>query len=312
MDRVVLARLGGRPLSGRPLSGRPPHGRPPHVASAAALGVSVVLLLTACHGPADPPRIRSVPITGPDGVEMVLLPGGTFEMGQEGGAADEAPPHRVRIRPFVIDRDEVTQARMARLALPDPSKHKGPTRPVHQVRWSDAVEFCNLRSAEEGLVPCYDEVTFACDFDATGYRLPTEAEWEFAARGGASSLRDGIRGAVLAERSGGRPAPVDRLRGDTWGIRGLHGNVSEWCHDVYGEDYYSKSPAEDPVGPEKGPHRVLRGASYLTKAEDARATRRYHDTPGTTDACFAKPTYGFRCVRRPTSEEMEELAKLDG
>lgn len=97
-------------------------------------------------------------------------------MGSDAGEEDEKPPHEVTVSAFAIDKFEVTQAEYGALELPDPSHYKDPQRPVEQIRWSDAALFCNLRSEAEGLEPCYDEATFACNFEASGYRLPTEAE----------------------------------------------------------------------------------------------------------------------------------------
>jgi formylglycine-generating enzyme required for sulfatase activity len=250
------------------------------------------------------------------GSELVLLAGGEFMMGSSRGNADEAPPHKVVLSPFAIDVNEVTQKQFAELAIPDPSHFKGPSCPVEQVRWSDAALFCNERSRKEGLQPCYDEATFACDFSATGYRLPTEAEWEFAARaGGDEGIDVGASMDRLAsyawyeDNSRKKTAPVGGKRPNRWGIHELYGNVSEWCHDIYGENYYAQSPAADPRGPAEGAKRVLRGGSWKASAAACRATARMSDSPGITDACFARDTYGFRCVRGLTKDELTRLGK---
>ena len=114
------------------------------------------------------------------GIDMVLLPGGTFKMGNAGGDPDEQPEHAVTISPIVIDKYEVTHAQFDAAQLPNPSKWKdNPRKPVNQVRWRDAKQYCNERSLMEKLTPCYDETVpgWPCDFSANGYRLPTEAEW---------------------------------------------------------------------------------------------------------------------------------------
>jgi len=137
-----------------------------------------------CHG--APAPATPTPFTTQAGVAMVLLPGGTFTMGDKGGEIDE-PPHEVAVGPFYIDVCEVTQQEFERVMGENPSKVKGKKNPVEQVRWSDAVRYCNARSREEGLDPAYDLKTWACRFEASGYRLPTEAEWEYAARAGTTT-----------------------------------------------------------------------------------------------------------------------------
>jgi len=123
----------------------------------------------------------------PSGVEMALLPGGWFVMGDKQGEADEKPPHKVWVDSFSIDKYKVTQAEYERVLGENPSRWKTPKNPVDGVRWSDAVRYCNARSEREGLQPCYNLTTWDCDFDANGYRLPTEAEWEYACRAGTTT-----------------------------------------------------------------------------------------------------------------------------
>ena len=119
-----------------------------------------------------------------EGVEMVLIPGGSFEMGSVRQYETDETPHEVYVDPFYLDKYEVTQEEYERVVGKNPSRWKGDTNPVEQIRWADAAGYCNARSRLEGLRPAYDMKTWECDFEADGYRLPTEAEWEFAARAG--------------------------------------------------------------------------------------------------------------------------------
>jgi formylglycine-generating enzyme required for sulfatase activity len=245
---------------------------------------------------------------------MVLVPAGRFLMGSEQGEPDESPRHEVSLSGFAIDKFEVTQDLLARLQQPNPSHFKAGRRPVEQVRWSDAALLCNERSRAEGLDPCYDEVTFACDFEANGYRLPTEAEWEYAARagddadvGGRADPRQLERQACFADSSRGMTEIVGSRRANAWGLHDLQGNVAEWCQDRYDEAYYATSPSRDPRGPGQGPLRVLRGGSWKSARRDCRVTARAADNPGISDACFAQDSYGFRCARRLTGQEVTLL-----
>lgn len=257
-----------------------------------------------------PPLVKSK-----SGVEMVSLPGGKFMMGADQGNADEAPAHEVTVSAFLMDRTPVTHEMFAKAQLPDPSHWQDdPAGPVEQVRWRDAKAYCNERSRLEGLTPCYDEKTpnWDCDFSADGYRLPTEAEWEYAARAGSDKPYDfGSKDqlgqyAWFADNSDKNTHPVGRKKANAWGLHDMYGNVSVWCEDVYDPAYYKSSPAKDPTGPaatEKDPKRVLRGGNWKAGADMCRASFRQGERTGDTDACFATDFVGLRCVRRPGSGE---------
>jgi formylglycine-generating enzyme required for sulfatase activity len=236
---------------------------------------------------------------------MVLIPGGWFEMGDDRGEDDEGPLHRVWVDAFLMDKYEVFQDQYRRLQLSDASRFEGDRLPVEQRTWIDAIRFCNERSYEEGLDPCYDEETLECDFEANGYRLPTEAEWEYAARAGTRSeysFGDDRRRlgqyAWTEENSGLRTQEVGTKRANPWGLHDMYGNVAEWVHDYYGEDYYRSSPERNPRGPVLGEFRVVRGGGWSSSAETIRSSYRTFSA-SVDDGCMVSDAIGFRCVRPP-------------
>jgi WD40 repeat protein len=214
----------------------------------------------------------------PTGGELVLLPSGIY-----------------------MDRTEVTQELWTKVMGSNPSKRKDPKRPVEPVRWTEAVRFLNRCSEMDGLAPCYDVATGACNFDADGYRLPTETEWEAACRAGtkakysfgddASSL--GAHG-WFKGNSGGQTHPVGQKPMNAFGLHDLHGNVWEWC-----QDWHADAPS-GPRGPETGKQRVLRGGAWESTPEKCAADYRAKDFPAFTDACFGSDSYGFRRVKNAT------------
>lgn len=241
-------------------------------------------------------------ITTKSGIDMVYLPGGEFTMGS--GEEGESPAHRVKVSPFYIDKTEVTQEMYRKLDLPNPSHFKGDKNPVEMVAWVNAAIYCNERSIEEGLKPCYDEKTWECNFSANGYRLPTEAEWEYAAKAGTdgeyffgTDARNMKNYAIYGKNSSGKTAPAGSRKPNPWGLLDMYGNVAEWCNDFYAAGYYSKSPAENPSGPDAGRERVIRGGSWNDGEEITSSTARGMDA-SISDACILRDTIGFRCVRR--------------
>jgi formylglycine-generating enzyme required for sulfatase activity len=260
-----------------------------------------------------------VEIVTRSGVAMVSLPGGEFMMGSNKGNADEAPAHRVRISAFLIDKYEVTHEMFRKAQLPNPSRWQdNPNKPVERVRWRDAKQYCNERSLLEGLKPCYDEKTadWDCDYAANGYRLPTEAEWEYACRAGEDGPYDFGRPdklrqyAWFADNGAERTHPVGEKKPNRWGIFDLYGNVSEWCEDVYTLTYYKESALMDPHGPPnpgKDVKRVMRGGSWKASTDMCRATFRQGQQTGDSDACFFTDYCGFRCVRRASPGELQQL-----
>ena len=234
---------------------------------------------------------------------MVAIPGGYFEMGSEKSGADEAPVHKVWVSPFLMDRFEVVQSQFKKYHISDPSHFKDPNGPLDQINWTDAAIYCNERSLGEGLELCYDEETWKCNFEADGYRLATEAEWEYACRAGTSTKysfgnnQGQLKAhAWFAGNSGKKTHPVGKKKPNPWGLYDMHGNVAEWCNDFYARDYYAKSEPNDPKGPAKGAERVLRGGAWNSKADACRSTYRASDA-SLDDTCLASDAIGFRCVR---------------
>jgi formylglycine-generating enzyme required for sulfatase activity len=234
---------------------------------------------------------------------LVKIPAGKFVMGDP--TEPDASPHEVSISAFLIDKYLVTQDQFQKLMQDNPSRWKGGKNPVEQVRWSDAVRFCNKRSEAEGLQPCYDLTTWKCNFDANGYRLPTEAEYEYACRAGTTTRylcgdSPGKLGdfAWFEKNSGGHPRPVGQKEPNAWGLYDISGNLWEWCNDFYQVDYYGGSPRQDPRGPETGKTKVVRGGCWRAPAENLRAGFRYNENPGYADVCFGYDIYGFRCARK--------------
>ena len=243
---------------------------------------------------------------------LVVVEGGTFVMGSDQGEADERPLHEVAVGSFLMGRTEVTQEQYRRMTGVNPSLFAqgadAPQRPVERVSWYDAVEYCIRLSAEDGLEPVYTlkertpasgypikstEVTQ--DRTKNGYRLPTEAEWEWAARGGigarGTALAGGDNPASVAWTDGtGGPGPVAAKQPNELGLFDMSGNVWEWCGDWYGK--YPPGTQSDPDGPTTGILKVGRGGSWHAAAWNARTTARSYDNPGSRGG-----NIGFRVVR---------------
>ncbi|MGA2501026.1 MAG: SUMF1/EgtB/PvdO family nonheme iron enzyme [Tepidisphaeraceae bacterium] len=288
----------------------------------ALLLLGAVCLLIGCDK--GTPRAQAggtIEVVSKSGVEMVYLPGGEFTMGSDQGNPDEAPAHKVRLSPFIMDKCEVTQEMFAKVQLPNPSRWQDPRKPVERIRWRDAKVYCNERSLLEGLKPCYNEKTpdLDCDYAAGGYRLPTEAEWEYAARAGTETPfdfgpPDRLRQyAWFADNADQQTHVAGQKTPNRWGLHDMDGNVSEWCEDVYDAAYYKSSPAVDPQGPPntgKDVKRVMRGGNWKSSADMCRVSVRQAQRTGNTDACFYTDYCGFRCVRRVTPEELAQLPRL--
>ncbi|MEA2063211.1 MAG: formylglycine-generating enzyme family protein, partial [Gemmatimonadota bacterium] len=212
------------------------------------------------------------------------------------------PLHTVTLDAFRMGECEVTQAQfhrvMGRWPAGFPDSAGGGELPVEQVNWFDAAAFCNALSLLEGLEPCYDPETWECNLNRSGYRLPTEAEWEYAARAGTTtkyctgnSQSDLDRAGWYAGNSAGHTHPVRQKIPNAWGLYDMHGNVWEWCGDW--RPKYSAEDQDNPIGAPFGTSRVVRGGSWNNTPFGCRSACREHSHPGRGYSYL-----GFRVVRR--------------
>ncbi len=238
--------------------------------------------------------------SGADNKGFVLVEGGTFKMGSTTGANDEKPVHSVTLSSFYMCDHEVTQAEYKAVMGINPSSFTGDNKPVEQVSWFDAIEYCNALSKKEGLTPCYTKSgnSYTCDWTANGYRLPTEAEWEYAARGGNKSkgytCSGGDTAASVAwnkNNSGNSTHDVKTKNGNELDLYDMSGNVSEWVWDWYGS--YSSSSQTNPRGSSSGSYRGRRGGSWNDASSSVTVTYRDGNSPKRV-----KNDRGFRVVRK--------------
>jgi len=238
------------------------------------------------------PTEKSVDLGDGVKLEFVLVPPGEFEMGspdEERGLAsdqDESPVHRVRItRPFYMGKHEVTQEAWEKLMGANPSRFKGAQSPVESVSWNDAQQFLKKLNAKmEGKAV---------------FRLPTEAQWEYACRAGTSTayhfgadVEKNMKDFAWFEwNSEGKTHPVGGKKPNAWGLHDMHGNVWEWCADIYEFKYYAGSPKDDPAGPAAGALRAIRGGAWYNGPGSCRSANRYGFDPAR-----GSPLYGLRLV----------------
>ena len=204
---------------------------------------------------------------------------------------NEQPQHRVQItRPFFLGTHPVTQGQYQAIMGSNPSHFKGSDDlPVESVSWLDAVSFCNKMSEKDKRTPFYRiNGTEVADVGGNGYRLPTEAEWEYACRAGSTTLFPfgddaGKLGehAWFSDNSDSKTHPVGQKRPNAWGLYDMLGNVWEWCADWYDAKYYASSPsvAVDPPGPPKAAIRVFRGGCWYNFPRRCRSAFRDWDAP---------------------------------
>jgi formylglycine-generating enzyme required for sulfatase activity len=191
----------------------------------------------------------------------------------EEGRYDDEVQHRVTLtQGFWLSDHEVTQAEYQEVMRTNPSYFKGdPNRPVETVTWNDAVLYCDLLTARERAA---GRITAQ-----QAYRLPTEAEWEYAARAGTTGARHGELDTIAwwSGNSGSGTHPVKKKAPNAWGLHDMLGNVREWCSDWYGD--YPTGSVTDPTGPNWGSGRVFRGGSWYFGAGSARSADRFRDDP---------------------------------
>ncbi len=204
---------------------------------------------------------------------MVYLSGGNFVMGREG--ASNKKPHPVHLKAFFMDRHEVTQADYEQLLGQNPSGFKGADRPVDRVTWFEAWAYCKKLQK----------------------RLPTEAEWEYAARGGTTTAyfwgeEFNMEMTWNQINAGQETHPVQLKPANPFGLHDTSGNVWEWVEDWYGKYYYEESPRANPAGPDDGEEKVIRGGSWYSRGKHQMSATRYWAEPATRNSNF-----GFRCVK---------------
>ena len=207
-------------------------------------------------------------------IEMVIISAGSYISGSD-KFNDERPRQDIFLDAFFIDRFEVTQKEFKKIMKINPSEFRGENFPVDRVNWYQARDYCN----------------------EVGKRLPTEAEWEKAARSGSGEKyywgsKPDDSYAWHWDNSGRKTHPVGEKKPNRFGLYDMSGNVWEWTADWYDQNYYQNRSSSNPKSPFNGKHRVLRGGSFMDKADGLRVTRRNWDLPG---ARFKN--FGFRCAR---------------
>ena len=269
--------------------------------------------------------------------KMISVEGGTFTMGNsytendKKGDVDEKPAHEVTLSSFYICEHELTVGEYQLFCkatgkkMPEPpnqewmeshtdTKKFYPSAakswwgwdkqfPMHYVTWEDAIEYCNWLSEKEGLEKCYtknSDFGWDTNLKKNGYRLPTEAEWEYAARGGNKSKNYRFSGSnnvadvgcidITTGQKG--PCKIKSKKPNELGIYDMCGNVWEWCSDYYSSNYYGKSPKKNPFFSVSQPYRVLRGGSWHYQEAYATVTSRDGPEPG-----FTNYNYGFRLAK---------------
>lgn len=238
-------------------------------------------------------------------LKLVVIPSGKFIMGNnKSDDFDDKPEHEVTFTKSIwMSKYEVTQKQWGVVmdnSNPSHPNDLGPDKPVQQVTFVRACDFCNRLSKIEGFKQCYtingEDIT--CDFTANGYRLPTEAEWEYAAKAGGGDFTEAQIQAFgwVSENAEKKIHDVGLKPANAFGLFDMIGNVSEWCWDIYADDMYSNSPKNDPIGPASSDIdlRIRRGGSFINGAAACRVSKR-ESLPGKNGNFNFD--LGFRVVR---------------
>jgi formylglycine-generating enzyme required for sulfatase activity len=228
-------------------------------------------------------------ITNSIDMELILIPAGSFRMGGdkklEQAEDHETPRHIVKIsKTFYMGKYQVTQSQWSDIMNNNPSEFKDDIRPVERVSWNDVQEFIQQLNNKE---------------ETNKYRLPTEAQWEYAARADTESaycfsgdIKILSQYAWYRKNSAGKTHPVGQLKPNAWGLYDMHGNVHEWCQDWFDRNYYSQSPSNSPLGPSSGLAKVLRGGDWGSEDWYCRCASRSLSSPDRRSNRL-----GFRLVR---------------
>lgn len=263
------------------------------------------------NSPWEPPGRSDLTFSG--GMVLIKAAGHSFLMGSDStGDYTASMAHTVIFtKDYYMDTVDVTQGQYLAVTGTNPAYFNGDlNRPMESISWYDAVKFCNQRSILEGLTPCYDTTTWNCTFTNNGYRLPTEAEWEYGCRAGTTTayfwgvLYDSATVSQYAwyyQNSGGTTQPVGKKLPNAYGLYDMIGNVFQWCYDWY--DAYALHTQTDPIGPATSviDCKVLRGSSWATSNDYVlhsiyilRSVERAGAAPNSRWVNFI----GFRCVRQ--------------
>lgn len=241
---------------------------------------------------------------------IAFVKGGKFSMGNQfgEGGSNELPVHGVIVNSFIIGKHEVSfeeydlYVKEKGVYSPNDQNWEREKRPVINISWLDAVKYCNWLSDQKDYTKVYtiNGNIVSAKESANGYRLPTEAEWEYAAKGGNKNKDYKYAGsnkvgevAWYYYNSDSKTQPIgSKEKGNELGLMDMSGNVWEWCWDWYGSDYYDSSPNSNPLGPDQGSFRVLRGGSWYGSAGYCRVSSRFYGSPGSRGY-----DVGFRLAR---------------